>query len=167
MTVRIRDAEMKDLPSILKIVNFEIEHSTSIYDYHKKTLQDQTLWFEQKKSKKMPLIVAEKNGSVIGYGTYGIFRPWDGYQYSVEHSVYLDKNSRGEGTGKKIMSELIHLARERGFHTMIAGIDANNAKSIKFHTNFGFKEVGRFNQIGFKFEKWLDLLFMQLLLRSN
>lgn len=164
MTIRIRDTEIKDLPSILKIVNFEIEHSTSIYDYQKKTLQDQTKWFEQKKSKKMPVITAEKNGIVIGYGTYGIFRPWDGYQYSVEHTIYMDRKSRGEGTGKKIMSELILLAREKGFHTMIAGIDANNVKSIKFHTNFGFKEVGRFNQIGFKFEKWLDLLFMQLLL---
>ena len=165
MSIIIRDAERKDLPSILKIVNFEIEHTTSIYDYEKRTLQNQTVWFENKKIEKMPVIVAEENGDVIGFGTFGIFRPWAGYQFSLEHSIYLDKNSRGKGTGKKIMTELIHLAKDQGFHIMIAGIDANNSKSIKFHHNFGFKEVGRFNQIGFKFEKWLDLIFMQLFLK--
>ena len=165
MSIIIRDAERKDLPSILKIVNFEIEHTTSIYDYEKRTLQNQTVWFENKKIEKMPVIVAEENGDMIGFGTFGIFRPWAGYQFSLEHSIYLDKNSRGKGTGKKIMTELIHLAKDQGFHIMIAGIDANNSKSIKFHHNFGFKEVGRFNQIGFKFEKWLDLIFMQLFLK--
>jgi phosphinothricin acetyltransferase len=166
MSVRIRDAEKKDLPSILKIVNFEIEHTTTIYDYGKRTLQNQTAWFEKKRKEEMPVIIAEMNSRVIGFGTFGIFRPWDGYQFSLEHTIYLDKNSRGKGTGKKIMSELIHMAKERGYHTMIAGIDANNAKSIKFHHNFGFKEVGRFNQIGYKFEKWLDLIFMQLFLKA-
>ena len=167
MPVRIRDAKKEDLPDILKVVNYEIEHTTAIYDYDKRNLQDQTAWFEKKKKEKMPVIIAEENGQVIGFGTFGIFRPWDGYQFSVEHSIYLDKNSRGRGSGKKIMKELIHLARERGFHTMIAGIDANNAKSIKFHQDFGFMEVGRFNQIGYKFEKWLDLIFMQLFLNGN
>ena len=165
MSIIIRDAEKKDLQSILKIVNFEIEHTTSIYDFEKRTLQNQTAWLENKKLEKMPVIVAEENGDVIGFGTFGIFRPWAGYQFSLEHSIYLDKNSRGKGTGKKIMTELIHLAKDQGFHIMIAGIDANNSKSIKFHHNFGFKEVGRFNQIGFKFEKWLDLIFMQLFLK--
>ena len=164
MSVIIRSAKKIDLPSILKIVNFEIEHTTSIYDYNKRTLQNQTAWLEKKVLKKMPVIVAEENGSVAGFGTFGIFRPWDGYQFSVEHSIYMDKNLRGKGTGTKIMNKLIHLAKEQGFHTMIAGIDANNAKSIKFHQDFGFKKVGRFNQIGYKFEKWLDLIFMQLLL---
>ena len=164
MSVIIRSAKKIDLPSILKIVNFEIEHTTSIYDYKKRTLQNQTAWLEKKVLKKMPVIVAEENGSVAGFGTFGIFRPWDGYQFSVEHSIYMDKNLRGKGTGTKIMNKLIHLAKEQGFHTMIAGIDANNAKSIKFHQDFGFKKVGRFNQIGYKFEKWLDLIFMQLLL---
>jgi phosphinothricin acetyltransferase len=167
MSVRIRDAKKEDLPAILKIVNFEIEYTTSIYDYDKRNLEYQTAWFEKKKQEKMPVIIAEENGQVIGFGTFGIFRPWDGYQFSVEHSIYLDKNSRGRGSGKKIMKELIHLAKERGFHTMIAGIDANNAKSLKFHHDFGFQEVGRFNQIGYKFEKWLDLIFMQLFLKEN
>jgi len=164
MSVKIRNATMVDLPSILKIVNYEIEHTTSIYDYEKRSLKDQTDWYKNKISEKMPVILAVENGDILGYGTFGIFRPWDGYQFSVEHSIYLDKNSRGKGTGKIIMSELIDFAKKKGFHTMIAGVDANNTKSIKFHTNFGFREVGRFNQIGYKFEKWLDLIFMQLFL---
>jgi len=165
MSIIIRNAKRDDLPLILKIVNYEIEHSTSIYDYKKRTIQDQTIWFEKKKLEKMPIIIAEENGNMIGFGTFGIFRPWEGYQFSAEHSIYLDNNSRGKGTGKKIMNKLIHLAKEQDFHIMIAGIDANNSKSIKFHQNFGFKEVGRFNQIGFKFDKWLDLIFMQLFLK--
>lgn len=167
MSVRIRDAKREDLPIILKIVNYEIEHTTSIYDYDKRNLEYQTAWFEKKKIEKMPIIIAEENGEVIGFGTFGIFRQWDGYQFSVEHSIYLDKDSRGKGTGKKIMKELIRLAIEQGYHTMIAGVDANNVKSIKFHHDFGFKEVGRFNQIGYKFEKWLDLIFMQLFLKEH
>ena len=131
MSVIIRSAKKIDLPSILKIVNFEIEHTTSIYDYNKRTLQNQTAWLEKKVLKKMPVIVAEENGSVVGFGTFGIFRPWDGYQFSVEHSIYMDNNFRGKGTGTKIMDRLIHLAKELGFHTMIAGIDVNNTKSIK------------------------------------
>ena len=165
MSIIIRNAKRDDLPLILKIVNYEIEHSTSIYDYQKRTIENQTVWFEKKKLEKMPIIIAEENGLVIGFGTFGIFRPWEGYQFSAEHSIYLDKNSRGKGTGKKIMNKLIHLAKEQDFHIMIAGIDANNSKSIEFHENFGFREVGRFNQIGFKFEKWLDLIFMQLFLK--
>ena len=167
MSLRIRDAKKEDLPTILKIVNFEIEHTTAIYDYDKRNLEYQTAWFEKKKKEKMPVIIAEENGKVIGFGTFGIFRPWDGYQFSVEHSIYLDKDSRGRGSGKKIMKELIRLAIELGFHTMIAGVDANNVDSIKFHHDFGFKEVGRFNQIGYKFEKWLDLIFMQLFLKEH
>ena len=166
MSILIRDAKKADLPAILEIVNFEIEHTTSIYDYTKKTLKNQTAWFEAKKTENLPVIVVEENGRVIGFGTFGIFRPWAGYQYSVEHSIYIEKNSRGKGTGEKILNELIHLAKEEGFHVMIAGIDASNVKSIKFHENFGFKEVGRFNQIGYKFDKWLDLVFMQLFLKE-
>lgn len=164
--MRIRNAMMGDLPSILKIVNYEIEHTTSIYDYEKRSLRDQTDWFKNKISEKMPVILAEENGIVLGFGTFGIFRPWDGYQFSIEHSICLDKNSRGKGTGKIIMRELIDLAKKKGFHTMLAGVDANNTKSIQFHSNFGFKEVGRFNQIGYKFGKWLDLIFMQLFLQD-
>ena len=164
MQIEIRDAKMEDLASILKIVNFEIEHTNSIYDYEKRTLDDQIIWFNKKKVKKMPIIIAKDSNNIFGFGTFGIFRPWDGYQYSVEHSIYVDKKYRNKGVGIKIIKKLIQLARKQGYHTMISGIDASNSGSINFHKKFGFKEVGRFNQIGYKFEKWLDLIFMQLYL---
>ena len=108
----------------------------------------------------MPVVVAEMNGTVVGYGTYGIFRPWDGYRYSIEHSMYVHNDSRGLGIGKLIMSELIKRATTEGYHTMIAGIDASNNGSYEFHKKLGFIEIGTFKEIGYKFNKWLDLIFM-------
>jgi len=167
MNIIIRQAIKEDILSILEIINFEIEHSTSVYDYKKESLENKIEWFEKKKKDKLPVLVAEQDNNILGYGTFGIFRPWDGYQFSIEHSIYIDKDSRAKGIGKEIMKELIQIAIKLKYHTMIAGIDANNAKSIQFHLNFGFLEVGRFNQIGFKFDKWLDLIFMQLFLKEN
>lgn len=164
MSKIIREAIKEDIPFILEIINFEIENSTSVYDYKKRSLEDKMEWFKKKKEDKTPILVAVEDNNILGYGTYGVFRPWDGYQFSVEHSIYIHKNSRGKGIGRKIMKELIQLAKKQGYHTIVAGIDASNSKSINFHKNFGFKEVGRFNQIGYKFEKWLDLVFMQLFL---
>jgi phosphinothricin acetyltransferase len=112
----------------------------------------------------MPVVVSEMNGTVVGYGTYGIFRPWDGYRYSIEHSMYVHNDSRGLGIGKLIMSELIKRATTEGYHTMIAGVDASNNGSYEFHKKLGFIEIGTFKEIGYKFNKWLDLIFMQLIL---
>jgi phosphinothricin acetyltransferase len=112
----------------------------------------------------MPVIVAEKDNEVVGFGTYGIFRPWDAYRFSVEHSIYTHHNFRGMGIGKLIMTELIKLAIEQGFHTMIAGVDASNKGSYGFHKKFGFQEIGTFKEVGYKFDRWLDLVFMQLFL---
>jgi phosphinothricin acetyltransferase len=164
MQLIIRDAKIEDLASVLKIVNFEIEHTTSIYDYKKRTLDEQIIWFEKKRIEKMPVIIAEFSGNILGFGTFGIFRPWDGYQFSVEHSIYVERKYRNKGVGIKIIRKLIQLAKKQGYHAMIAGVDATNSKSIEFHKKFGFQEVGRFNEIGYKFEKWLDLVFMQLFL---
>lgn len=162
MELNIRPAIKEDLPGILEILNYEIVHSPSIYDYTERTSTDLLAWFEQKKQEGMPVIVAEKNGAVLGYGTYGIFRPKEGYQYCVEHSIYMHKDARGMGIGKLIMSRLIEEAKTSGKHTMIAGIDASNVASKIFHEKFGFVEIGTFKEVGFKFDQWLDVLFMQL-----
>ena len=164
MNIKIRQAEEKDVSAILKIVNHEILNSTVVYHYNVRTLDQQLNWFKEKMKNKLPVFVAEKNSKVIGFGTYGIFRPWEAYKFSIEHSIYVDKNSRGLGVGKRLMKELINLATNEGYHTMIAGVDASNKKSVEFHENFGFKEVGTFKEVGFKFNKWLDLVFMQLYL---
>ncbi|MBO0321675.1 N-acetyltransferase [Muricauda sp. CAU 1633] len=163
----IRTAEIKDVNSILEIINHEILHSTVVYDYQERTYEQQLSWFEKKVKDKMPVIVAENEKKVVGFGTYGIFRPWDAYQFSVEHSIYTHHNYRGMGIGKHIMIELIRLATKQGFHTMIAGVDASNKGSFEFHKKFGFQEIGTFKEVGYKFDKWLDLIFMQLFLKKE
>ena len=164
MNAIIRNAREEDVSVILEIVNYEISNSTVLYDYRERTYEYQLNWFHKKNQEGMPVIVAETENKVVGFGTYGIFRPWYAYQYSVEHSIYIHRNARGMGIGKQLMAELISLARDNGFHTMIAGVDASNQGSIEFHKKFGFSEIGTFKEVGFKFNKWLDLVFLQLFL---
>lgn len=167
MSIIIRPAKTKDVKVILDIINHEILHSTVVYDYQQRSYEQQRSWFEKKSQDNMPVLVAENEGKVVGFGTFGIFRPWDAYRFSVEHSIYTHHNSRGMGIGKLIMTELITLATEQGFHTMIAGVDASNRGSYEFHKKFGFQEIGTFKEVGYKFDKWLDLIFMQLFLKEK
>ncbi|PCJ97735.1 MAG: GNAT family N-acetyltransferase [Flavobacteriaceae bacterium] len=160
----IRPATHKDVPEILEILNFEIKNSTVVYDYEERSLTQQLEWFNSKRESNMPVLIVEKDAKILGYGTFGIYRPWEAYKYSVEHSIYVCNTARGLGVGKKLMETLISQAKNKGYHTMIAGIDAENNGSYSFHEKFGFKEVGRFNEVGYKFDRWLDLIFMQLYL---
>ena len=164
MTVTIRKATIEDVPQILDIVNFSILHTTANYNYDIQSLETQLKWFADKQSKNYPIIVADYNGKAIGFGTYGMFREKIGYQYTVEHSVYVEDGYTGKGIGKLLLTQLIQLAKEEGYHVMVGGIDADNAGSIAFHKQFGFTETGILKQTGFKFGKWLDLMFMQLIL---
>ena len=165
MNVIIRNANVEDLPQILEIVNHAILHTTSNYLYEVQTLENQLQWFEEKKSKQFPIIVADYNGTAVGFGTYGTFREKIGYQFTVEHSVYVAPEFIGKGIGKQLLLALIVLAKDEGYHTMIGGIDAANTGSIDFHRKFGFVETGILKEVGFKFGKWLDLQFMQLILK--
>ena len=165
MNVIIRNATIEDLPPILEIVNHAILNTTSNYLYEVQTIENQLQWFEDKKSKQFPIIVADYNGTAIGFGTYGTFREKIGYQFTVEHSVYVAPEFFGKGIGKQLLLALIVLAKEEGYHTMIGGIDAANTGSIDFHRKLGFVETGIIKEVGFKFGKWLDLQFMQLILK--
>lgn len=165
MEIVIRQAETKDMKGILEILNYEILNSTSVYDYTERTYEKQLKWFENKLKENMPVIIAHNGKEIVGYGTFGQFRPFDGYKFTVEHSIYVKNNTRAKGIGYKLMTRLIGLAKEKGLHSMIAGIDASNEKSINFHKKFCFKETGTIKEAGFKFDKWLDLVFMQLVLK--
>jgi phosphinothricin acetyltransferase len=162
MKIKVRFAQNKDLPKILEILNYEILNSTAIYDYDEKTPEELLDWFAEKQRKGMPLIVAEKDNDVVGYGTYGDFRDKIGYRLTVEHSVYIAKNHRRKGIGGLILKELVEIAKKEGLHIMIAGLDGANMESFEFHKKHGFKEVGTFKEVGFKFDQWLDVTFMQL-----
>lgn len=166
MTIKIREAEREDVQMILEIINYEILNSTSIYDEKERSYNQQLEWFEQKQKHKMPVLVAEIERKVLGFGSYGVFRPWEGYKYCLEHSVYIEHNYRGKGVGKELLKNLIELAKKDGYHTMIGGIDASNTSSIAFHEKFGFEEVGTIKEAGFKFNTWHDLKFLQLFLNE-
>lgn len=164
--MNIRNAKEEDLPYILEIINHAIKNTTAVYDYNPRTLKMQKEWFLKKMADNMPVLIIEIDTKVVAFGSYGIFRPWDGYRFSVEHSIYVSEKFRGNGLGKKLLEELILLAKNGGFHTMIAGVDANNPGSYGLHKKFGFVEIGKFKEVGYKFDKWLDLVFMQLMLKE-
>ncbi len=167
MNITLKQADQEDIAPILAIINHAILTTTAVYDYQPRTYEAQSAWFEKKRADGMPVIVAQQDNQTIGFGSYGIFRPWDGYRFSVEHSIYISESFRGAGVGGKILTELIRLATEQGFHTLIAGVDAANESSYAFHKRYGFVEVGRFREVGYKFDMWLDLVFMQLFLKTQ
>ena len=165
MEIIIRPATHVDLPAILEIVNHAILNTTAIYDYDTRTLEQQQAWFEEKQTSGFPILAAENNNEVIGFGTFGGFRVKVGYRFTVEHSVYVADKAIGKGIGKLILQKLIDLAKEQNYHIMIGVIDASNSGSIEFHKKFGFKETGVLEEVGYKFDKWLDVSLMQLILK--
>jgi len=166
MSVSVRTATAEDLPEILAIVNHAITHTTAIYDYEPRTIGEQRDWFSRKMDCREPVIVAE-SGHVVGFATYGIFKPKAGYRHSVEHSVYVAPDFIGKGIGKQLLSKLIEIAKSENIHTMVGYIDADNAGSIAFHSQFGFKDAGLLKEIGFKFNRRLNVLLMQLMLADD
>lgn len=162
----IRNAVTEDLPQMLEIYNDIILNTTAIYDYDAHTLEMRTNWFNDRMKQNLPVIVAVDNEEIVGFGSFGLFRAWAAYKFSVEHSVYVKNNQRGKGIGRMVLSQLIVEAENRNFHTMLAGIDASNEASIRLHEQLGFKEVAHFKEVGYKFDRWLDLKFHQLILRN-
>ncbi|RXY99890.1 GNAT family N-acetyltransferase [Fictibacillus sp. S7] len=158
----IREATSNDLKDILAIYNDAILNTTAVYAYQPQTLEKRQIWYQQKRDENYPILVYEQDNKVVGFATFGPFRAWPAYKYSVEHSVYVDKEYRKKGIGTSLLKELIAIARQREYITLIAGIDAANEKSIAIHKNFGFVHAGTIKKAGFKFNRWLDLAFYQL-----
>jgi phosphinothricin acetyltransferase len=150
---------------ILAIFNDAIAHSTVMYEYKPRTMDTMAGWFEAKLKGKYPVIGVESDsGEFMGFGSYGSFRAWPAYKYTVEHSVYVDARFRGRGIGKRLMKEIIAAAQAQDYHTLIGVIDASNFVSVRLHEVFGFTCCGTIRQAGFKFGRWLDVLFYQLIL---
>jgi phosphinothricin acetyltransferase len=163
-TVSLRHAVEADLPQILEIYNEVILNTTAVYDYEPHTPDMRYKWFTDRRRDGMPVIVTTNGKEITGFGSFGLFRPWQAYRFTVEHSLYVKNDYRGKGIAKLLLPALIDIAREMGKHTMIAGIDAENIASIKLHAQFGFEKVAHMKQVGFKFDRWLDLVFYQLML---
>jgi phosphinothricin acetyltransferase len=163
----IRSATSSDLPAILDIYNDAIINTTAVYDYKPHTLEMRQKWFDDKMEKGIPVYVADINDAVVGFTSYGPFRAWPAYKYSVEHSVYVHTAFRNQGIARKLLIELIEAVKTKNVHTMIAGIDGDNAASIHLHKQLGFDDAGYFREVGYKFGKWLNLRFLQLILNNN
>jgi L-amino acid N-acyltransferase YncA len=157
------DASFSD--QILAIFNDAILTSTALYDYKPRTKESMAGWFENKKKGDFPVPGAvDEEGKLLGFASYGTFRAWPAYKYSVEHSIYVAAQHRGKGLGKLLLQEVINAAREQKYHALIGGIDSQNTVSIRLHKQFGFQHAGTLRQVGFKFGRWLDLDFYELIL---
>jgi L-amino acid N-acyltransferase YncA len=164
MATVIDAASRNDLPGILAIYNEVIRNSTAVYQEEEFTPARGEAWFDGKMAKGFPIIVARDGSGISGFGSFGEFRAWPCYRHSVEHSVHVHWERRGQGLGRALVVELLARAAAAGKHVMIAGIDADNAVSIALHRSLGFISVGHFHEVGFKFGRWLDLEFMQCIL---
>ena len=164
MEIKIRPYQSSDASTIVAILNHYIATSTALYDYQLRSIEQQQAIFEEKIQKGFPVIVATLGDIVVGFGYYSEFRFREAYKFTVEHSVYVAPTEHGKGIGKVVLQHLIALAKEQKLHTMIAVIDAENQNSIAFHEQFGFTTVGIIKESGFKFDRWLHSVIMQLLL---
>ena len=161
----IRDSIPTDLPAILEIYNDAVTHTTAVWNDVRVDLGNRAAWLADRQARGFPVLVAEANdGQVIAYASYGDWRAWPGYRHTVEHSIYVASPYRGRGIGRALLLALIGRARGARKHVMIGGIEASNSASICLHTSLGFETVARLNQVGCKFGRWLDLVFMQLTL---
>lgn len=162
--LQVRDAREKDMAGVLAIYNDVIATTTAIYRDDPATLEDRREWWQARAALGYPVLVAVEEGEVVGFASFGDFRASPGYRYTVEHSVHVRAGRRGSGLGQALMQPLIARARALGKHVMMAGVDADNAGSIRFHERLGFERVGRLREVGFKFGRRLDLVFLQRLL---
>lgn len=167
MTYLVRDAQPADLPAIRDIYNDAVLNTTAIWNEQAVDLGNRQAWFSARQAQGYPvlvLVVVDVEESVLGYASFGDWRPFDGFRHTVEHSVYVRSDQRGHGLGPRLMTVLIERARTCGKHVMVAAIESGNAASIRLHERAGFTTTGQMPQVGTKFGRWLDLTFMQLIL---
>jgi phosphinothricin acetyltransferase len=164
----IRPATEADLPAILEIYNDAVLTTTASYDYEPRTLEHRRQWFAERQRDRYAVFVAvELSGRVVGWSALNPYHARCGYRFTAENSVYVASDQRGRGIGKRLLGPLIEAARERGLHTIIAAIDSSNGASIRLHAGLGFETVGVFKQVGYKFNRWLDVTYMELILPGS
>jgi phosphinothricin acetyltransferase len=157
----VRGALESDLPAILAIYNDAVVKTTAIWNDSLADLDNRRQWLEGRRRQRYPVLVATVDDAVVGYASFGDFRAFDGYRFTVENSVYVAENARRQGAATALLTALIEEARALGKHVMVAGIAGENDVSIRLHAKCGFVESARMPEVGFKFGRWLDLLFMQ------
>jgi L-amino acid N-acyltransferase YncA len=157
----ITDATAADLPGLVAIYNEVIATSTAVYSSEPVTLAERSSWWRTRTAQGYPVLVTRDSQGVCGFATFGDFRAWPGYRFTVEHTVHVRADGRSRGVGTHLVQALFPRAAALGKHMMIAGVDAANAASIRFHERLGFTQSGRLREVGYKFDRWLDLVFLQ------
>jgi len=165
--ITVRQATENDLPQILAIYNEIIANTTAVYYYEPHTLEMRKQWFAERKQQGFPVFVAEEDGMILGMSAIGPFRIPTAYRFTVENTVHVAAAARGRGIGKLLMPPVIEAAGDLNMHAIIAGIDATNEVSLRLHKSFGFEEVAHFKEVGYKFGKWLDLKFLELVITPS
>jgi len=160
----IDNATAADFEQVLSIYNEVIRNTTAVYADAEFDEPSGRIWFETKLSSGFPFIVARDAAGVAGFGAFGAFRAWPCYRHSVEHSVHVRADCRGKGIGRALLQELMVRASAKGMHVMVAAIDTQNVASIRLHESMGFRPVGHFHEVGFKFGRWLDLDFLEFII---
>lgn len=157
--------DRRHAPAILEIFNDAILHSTALWEYKPRTPQVMDAWFAAKEAGNYPVLgLVGENGTLLGFSSYGPFRAFPAYKYSVEHSVYVHRDHRGRGLGDRLLTAVIEEARAQGYHTLLGGIDSENTASIRLHQRKGFRRCASIPEAGYKFGHWLNLEFYQLIL---
>lgn len=159
--MHIRDAIAADLPAILSIYNDVVSNTTAIYDQQPSTLEARRAWFEERRGKGFPVLIAELDGAVAGFSTFGEWRSRWGYRHTVEHSVHVRADVRGRGIGRALLEALFPLAAGMRMHMMIGHIDSAAAASLRLHEKLGFTRVGTFSEVGKLHDGWLSVVAMQ------
>ena len=163
MDIRIRPATIHDLGRINEIYNYYVLHSTCTYQEVPHTAEERARWFEDHGAAH-PIIVAESEDRVVGWGSLSRFHSRSAYRFSTENSIYVDHELQRRGIGGRLLADLIERGRAAGHHTIVAGIDGEQQASVAIHSKFGFEHVARLRQVGFKFNRWLDVIYMQVML---
>lgn len=169
LNIRLIDCnEQQHAAEIMAIFNEVILNSTALYEYAPRTPEVILAWFASKRAAGFPIIGAiDDTGHLLGFASWGNFRNFPAYQHTVEHSIYLHAEHRGQGVGRLLLAALIQRAQDSGLHMLVAGIDASNQASQRLHLQFGFQAAGVLHEVGYKFGRWLDLAFYQLKLGNH
>jgi phosphinothricin acetyltransferase len=157
----IRNAEPKDVPPILALYNQAVRETTAAWTNREETLDERLTWFEGRMKQDLPVLIAvDDTDAVLGFASFGPFRPREGYRLTVEHSVYVDPAAQRRGIGRALLERLMEIATAKNLHVLVGVIDGGNAASIALHEKLGFHVAGHLPEAGTKFGRWLDLVFV-------
>lgn len=159
--MQIRDAVQSDFEHITAIYNEVLTHTTAIYNDRPSTVEERISWWRSRTAQGFPVLVAADGTQIAGFASFGDFRAWPGYRFAVEGTVHIHSGFRGQGVGTDLLNALLARALALGKHVMIAGVDSENAASLRFLERFGFERAGHLREVGYKFDRFLDLVFLQ------